>query len=56
MNKHCPLCQSTILIPLSSTDEFICDGCKRTFPWRLKLGQESVLIHGKIGTKEEEKI
>lgn len=47
--KSCPYCRSTELVGLTSSDEVICNGCKRLSPWTLKPGQPSVLIERKVG-------
>lgn len=47
--KTCEKCGSRYTIPLSSIDKIICDDCKHLSDWKLKPGQVSVLIEGKIG-------
>lgn len=44
---------SGILISLSSVDKRICTDCKQHFDYKLKPGQESILIKGKKGEVSE---
>lgn len=47
--KTCPHCESDVLISLSSIDQHICNNCCKPSDWKLKPGQPSVLIEGKVG-------
>lgn len=51
LKDSCPVCSAT-LVRLSSTDLELCSVCGREFNWKLKDGQESILVEGKVGGRE----
>ena len=46
---HCRICKTKDVIRLSSLETIWCPQCRRYFDWKLKDGEQSVLIEGRIG-------
>ncbi len=53
MARSCNKCGDDKVVSLSSIDKKKCPTCNSTEDWPLEVGQESVLIKGKVGTKEK---
>ena len=52
MAKQCKKCSGAQFSKLSGSDEKICLDCGEVMKWPLHKGQKSLLIKGKVGTKE----
>jgi len=51
--KVCVHCEKKYTVSLTSTNEMICNSCKKSSPFVLKDGQKSILERGKIGGRNE---
>ena len=49
MRDKCPVCNSKPVDLLFSMDKLWCFNCKRFYDFKLKPGQKSIHIKGKIG-------
>ena len=50
---HCRICKTKDVVRLSSLETVWCPNCRRYSDWRLKDGQQSILIEGKVGNEQE---
>ena len=47
--NSCPICNDGRVIDLPSIDSRLCLGCNTRFEWKLKPGQKSLTVKGKVG-------